>query len=98
MKALKPSMREKKRYLKIKGAVSEAEKAILEGIGTIGASKTSFNWIKKGKDSGVISVNRGSLDHVKACFSLWPKKIIVERVSGTLKGLKEKGGKKGKKK
>jgi RNase P/RNase MRP subunit POP5 len=94
MKPLKPSMREKKRYLRIRGKVSEAEEAVLEGIGTIGASKASFNWIKKGKDSGVISINRGSLDHVKACFALWPDKIVVERVSGTLKGLGKKRDKK----
>ncbi len=90
MKPLKPTMREKKRYMLLKGAVSEAEKAIQEGIGVLGVSKAGFSWIKKGTDSGVICVNREAVDSVRASFALWPKEIVVSRVSGTLKGLGEK--------
>jgi len=90
MKPLKPSMREKKRYLLVRGSVKDIEKAILEGIGVIGASKTGLNWIKPGSDKAIISVNRGAVDSVRACFAIWPKKLQVERVSGTLKGLAKK--------
>ena len=88
MKALKPSMREKKRYLLVKGHVFDIEKSILDGIGVIGMSKVGLGWIKKSKDSSIISVNRGAVDSVRACFALWPEKISVEKISGTLKGLK----------
>lgn len=87
MKPLKPSMREKKRYLLVQGNVKDIEKAVLEGIGVLGMSKTSLNWIKTDKKSAVISVNRGAVDSVRACFAMWPEELIVQKVSGTLKGL-----------
>ncbi len=90
MKPLKPSMREKKRYLLVRGSVKDIEKAILEGVGVIGASKTGLNWIKSGSDKAIISVNRETVDSVRACFAICPKKLWVERVSGTLKGLRGK--------
>ncbi|HEA46632.1 MAG TPA: hypothetical protein ENH99_02520 [Candidatus Pacearchaeota archaeon] len=90
MKSLKPSMREKKRYLSVVGEVGDVEKAILDGIGVIGMSKTGLVWIKKGKNSGIISVNRETVNHVRASFALWPKKLEVVMVSGTLKILKGK--------
>ncbi len=90
MKPLKPSMREKKRYLLVEGKINDIEKAILEGIGVLGMSKTSLGWIKSDKKSVIISVNRESVDSVRASFAIWPKEIKVKNVSGTLKGLKKK--------
>ncbi len=90
MKSLKPSAREKKRYLLVSGNVKDIEKAVLEGVGTIGASKTGLNQIKSEKNKAIISVNRGAVDSVRACFTIWPRKLQVEKVSGTLKGLREK--------
>jgi RNase P/RNase MRP subunit POP5 len=87
MKPLKPSMREKKRYLLVKGKIENIEKAILEFIGVLGMSKTGLNWIKKGKNSAIISVNRNMVDSIRASFCVFSEKIEVERVSGTLKGL-----------
>ena len=89
MKPLRPSMRENRRYLLLEGNVSEAEKAILEFIGVLGMSKASPSWIKKNKSSGILSVNRGSLNHVRASFAAWPNNITIKRVSGTLKGLRK---------
>jgi RNase P/RNase MRP subunit POP5 len=93
MKSLKPSMREKKRYLLVKTSdgkgIENIEKAILDFVGVLGMSKTGFGWIKKGKNSAVISVNRGMVDSVRASLCVWPEKMTVERVSGTLKGLKK---------
>jgi RNase P/RNase MRP subunit POP5 len=90
MKPLKPSMREKKRYLLVKGKnlKTNIEKSILDFIGVLGMSKAGLVWIKSGKGSAIISVNRKSVDHVRASFAVWPEKISVERVSGTLKGLR----------
>ena len=82
-------MREKKRHLLVRGAVSDIEKAIYDGIGTLGMSKVGLVKVKTGEDFAVISVNREALDSVRACFAIWPEKISVERVSGTLKGLKK---------
>ncbi len=92
MKPLKPSFREKKRYLKISGEnLSEnVDKSILEFIGVLGMSKASPKFIKKSKNSAIISVNRKSLDHIKASFAIFSKKIDVLKVSGTLKGLEKK--------
>ncbi len=89
MKPLRPSMREKKRYLLVKGNIKDIEKAVSEGIGVLGISKTGLNWIKSDKKSAIISVNRGAVDSVKACFAIWSEKLWVEKVSGTLKGLRK---------
>lgn len=90
MKSLKPSMRENKRYLLVSGKIEDVEKAILDFIGVLGMSKVGLGWIKRGKSSAVISVNREAVNHVRASFAVWPEKISVTRVSGTLKSLKEK--------
>ncbi len=91
MKPLKPSMREKKRYLLVKGKVKDIERAVFEGVGVLGISKTGLNWIKSDKKSVIISVNRESVDSVKACFAIWSEKLWVEKASGTLKGLGKTG-------
>lgn len=92
MKSLKPSMRENKRYILVRGKnlKTNIEKAILEFIGVLGMSKLGLSWIKSGKDYTIISVNREMVDSVRASLCVWPEKIEVEKVSGTLKGLKRK--------
>jgi len=92
MKPLKPSMREKKRYLLVKGKnpKENIEKAIRDFIGVLGMSKVGLGWIKTGKDSAVISVNREMIDNVRASLCVWPEKMTVEKISGTLKGLSRK--------
>lgn len=91
MKSLKPSMRENKRYLLITGKElrKNVEKAILDFIGVLGYSKVGLEWIKIGENSAVISVNREAVDNVRASLAVWPKKMEVKKVSGTLRGLKE---------
>ena len=92
LKSLKPSMKENKRYLSIRGKNlnENIEKAIFDFIGILGMSKTGLYWIKTGKNFAIISINRGVLDDVKASFCVFSEKISVENVSGTLKGLKKK--------
>ena len=89
MKSLIPTHREKKRYLLIKGKNLDVNipKAIKDFIGVLGMSKTSLGFISSKKDFSVISINRKMLDSVRASFCVWPEKIIVEKVSGTLKKL-----------
>jgi len=89
MKPLKPSMREKKRYLLVKGKnpKENIENAIKDFVGVLGMSKLGLGWIKTGKDSAIISINRKMVDNVRASLVVWPEKMTVERVSGTLKGL-----------
>ena len=92
MKPLKPSMRERKRYLLVTGKnlKENIEKAILDFIGVLGMSKASLNFIKTERDFAVISVNRDSVNHVRTSFCVWPEKMTIERVSGSLKGLRGK--------
>lgn len=91
MKPLKPSARENKRYLLVKGKNlrPNIEKAILDFIGVLGMSKTELGWIKSNANSAIISVNRGMVDSVRASLCVWPEKMTVEKVSGTLKGLRK---------
>ncbi len=91
MKSLKPSMREKKRYLLVKGnnLRENVEKAILDFIGVLGMSKAGLEWIKSSSDNGIIAVNRESVEHVRASFAVWPEKIDITDVSGSIKKLKK---------
>ena len=91
MKSLKPTMREKKRYLLVHGSnlKKNVKKAILEGMGVIGLSKAGFSFIKAGETSSIIAINREMLNEVRACFAIFPEKILVSRVSGSLKKLRK---------
>lgn len=91
MKALRPSMKENKRYLLVigKNLKLNIEKAILDFIGAFGMSKAGLGWIKTGKDSAVISVNREAVNLVRASLVAFPEKMAVKKVSGTLRGLKK---------
>ncbi len=92
MKPLKPSMREKKRYLLVKGKnpKENIEKALKDFLGVFGMSKLGLGWIKTEKNSAIISINRNMVDKVRASLVVWPEKMGVTRVSGTLKGLERK--------
>jgi RNase P/RNase MRP subunit POP5 len=82
-KSLKPSLREKKRYLLLEAGKEEAEKAILDYIGILGYGKAGIMWVKE----NILAVNRNEIDNIKAGLLL--AKIKVKRVSGTLKGLEK---------
>ena len=92
MKSLRPSMREDKRYLFVEGEElkKNIERAILEFIGSFGFSKVGLEFIKSDKNSAIISINRKMVDPVRASLCVFPKKIEVKMVSGTLKGLKDR--------
>ena len=79
-------MREKKRYLLLKGnfAKAQVEKAIKDYIGLLGYAKASPTFISK----NILAVNRKELDNVKAALCLSDENIEIKRASGTLKKLK----------
>ncbi len=89
MKSLKPSMRENKRYLIVRGKnlKSNIEKAITDFVGVLGMSKVGLGWIKTEKNSVIISINREAVDSVRASLVVYPEKMFVEKISGTLRGL-----------
>jgi RNase P/RNase MRP subunit POP5 len=89
MKALKPSMKEKKRYLLIKGKnlKTNIEKSIFDFLGVLGMSKTGMSWVRTSQSSAIICINREMVDKVRASLCICPDKIEVVKVSGTLKGL-----------
>ncbi len=91
MKPLKPSMKENKRYLLIKGRnlKENIEKAILEFIGILGMSKCGLGFIEAKEGSAIISVNREAVDSIRASLVIFKEKMEVVRVSGTLRGLKK---------
>jgi RNase P/RNase MRP subunit POP5 len=92
MKSLRPSSKENKRYLFIvgKNLKENIEKAILDFGGIWGMSKCGLSFIKSEKDSSIISINRESVDLVRASLAVFPEKMEVLKVSGTLKKLSKK--------
>ncbi len=91
MKPLKPSHREKKRYLLIKGTDTNKkniEDCILEYIGVLGFAESSPQIIKSSANSLIIVINRDSLDRVRASFFMSKKDIKIVKVSGAVKNLK----------
>ena len=90
MKSLKPSHREKKRYLLVHGddaKKEEIEKAILDYVGVLGFAKAGPQVIKKIPEGIILAVNREEIDRVRASILLSGKKIEIKKVSGTLRGL-----------
>ncbi len=98
MKALIPSHKENKRYLLVRGKnlKKNIEKAILEFGGVLGLSKCDLSFIKSSypqkheKNSAIICINREAVDSVRASLVVFPERMEIVKVSGTLKGLKEK--------
>lgn len=92
---LKPSARDKRRYLLIKASNSDIEDAILDYIGILGFAKSAYMKVDVSReakwklDKGYIigSCLVKSLDEVRAALAL--AGINIERVSGTLKSLRE---------
>ncbi len=89
MKPLKPSHRERKRYLLIKGKDADKktiEEVILEFIGVLGYAKSSPQFISQ--KPLILAVNRKSLNLIRASFVSSDKDVQITRVSGSIKGLK----------
>jgi RNase P/RNase MRP subunit POP5 len=91
MKPLIPSHKENKRYLLVKGynLRQNIEKAILEFSGNSGLAKCGLSFIKSEKDNAIICINREAVDLVRASLVVFPEKMEVLKVSGTLRGLEK---------
>ena len=98
---LKPSARDKRRYFLVKVSNAKVESAILEYIGVLGFAKSAYMKVGgdgtrvQGSELRTQSGKRGfivgsclakSLEDVRAALAL--AGIRIEKVSGTLKGLK----------
>jgi len=91
MKPLKPSHREKKRYLLIKGKDAnkkKIEETILEFIGVLGFAEASPQVLKENKTSLILVINRKSLDKVRASFVMSKNDLQIVKVSGAVGKLK----------
>jgi len=91
MKSLKPSHRERKRYLLIKGkdaSRKNIDEVILEFVGVLGYAEASPQVVKFGKGWVALAINREGLDKVKSSFLMSGKDIRVEKVSGSVKNVK----------
>jgi RNase P/RNase MRP subunit POP5 len=87
---LKPTDREKVRYLLIEESTKEEiERVILEYIGILGWAKAGVNFVEDFNDRKkvILSVNRKEVDKIKAAFAISKEKVNVKKISGTLKGL-----------
>lgn len=90
MKNLKPSHREKKRYLLIKGRDAEKKNiddVILEFVGVLGYAEISPQIVKAGDEKVILAVNRNAIDKVRSSFLMSSKDLKIARVSGSLKKL-----------
>ena len=82
---LKPSARDKRRYFLVGTSSANIEVAILEYIGVLGLAKSAYMFVKNSGTKIVGSCLRESLNDVRASLAF--KRIKIEKVSGTLKGL-----------
>jgi RNase P/RNase MRP subunit POP5 len=91
MKPLKPSHRENKRYVLIKGSDANKkniEEIILEFIGVLGYAEACPKIIKQNKNFIILSINRKSLDKIRSSFLMSKKDLQITKVSGNLNKLK----------
>jgi len=91
MKPLRPSHREKRRYLLLTGkdaSQKNVEEAILKFIGILGFAKASPQFIKTNEAGIIMSINRSELENVRASFLLSGKDINIKKVSGLIGKLK----------
>ncbi len=85
---LRPSARDKRRYFLVKASNEKVEDAILDYVGILGFSKSAYMKVVIKDFPGMLvgSCLVKSLDEVRAALAL--AGIRIERVSGTLRGLR----------
>lgn len=83
---LKPSARDKRRYFLVSASNDKVEKAILEYLGVLGMAKAAYMKVKSVGGKMVGSCLRESLNDVRAALGMVG--IKIEKVSGTIKGLR----------
>jgi RNase P/RNase MRP subunit POP5 len=91
MKSLRPSLRENKRYLVVKGkdaTFENIESVILEFIGVLGFAEAGIKLIKRSSEGVIIAINREALNKVRASFVASDKDLNIVKVSGIVKKVK----------
>jgi len=91
MKSIKPSHREKKRYLLVKGkdvSKNAIEKTILEFIGILGYAESGITFVKVLKNSVIVAVNRDAVEKIRSSFLICKKDLSIVKVSGSVSNVK----------
>jgi RNase P/RNase MRP subunit POP5 len=91
MKPLKPSHKERKRYLLVKGkdvSKDNIEKIILEFIGVLGYAEAGIIFVKINKASVIIAINREAVDKIRTSFLMSKKDLNIVKISGSVKNVK----------
>jgi len=91
MKSIKPSHREKKRYLLVKGkdvSKNAIEKTILEFIGILGYAESGITFVKVLKNSVIVAVNRDAVEKIRSSFLICKKDLNIVKVSGSVSNVK----------
>jgi len=93
IKGLRPSLREKKRFMLIDTETTKwkitFKETFLRLFGNYGFAQAGIQFLEKNNQQ-IIRINNRFVDHARATLVLMPSLIRTKRVSGTLKGL---GGK-----
>ena len=92
MKSVNASSKVKRRYILVEARSKEVvQKALLEGLGTLGMAKAMVVFLTvRGQEKEIVfSIERDALDSVRAVFELAKETVKIVRVSGTLKGLEK---------
>ncbi len=85
---LNPSAQIKRRYLLIKASSKEdVSKAILDYIGILGWARASPLFVKNSSNEIILAIDKKEINNIRAALEIFPGKIRVVSVSGTLKGL-----------
>lgn len=85
---IKPTSKIKRRYILLNAkSKDDIEEAIIDYIGILGWAKAAPVFVKNKNKDLILSINRKSIDNVRAAFELSPLGIKAKRVSGTLKRL-----------
>jgi len=85
---LKPSARDKRRYFLTSAPSTKVETAILEHLGTLGLARAAYKKVTvNGINKTVGSCLTKSLNDVRAALAM--DNIKIDRVSGTIKGLRK---------
>jgi len=98
MKSLKPTMREKKRYVLFEmpsvSSRDEAKKIIESSIrnylGELGLGKACLEFVDFNEKNhrGIFAVNREELDKVRGALVLSKTQVLVKKVSGAINKLR----------
>ena len=86
---LKPSARDKRRYILVSGSVDKEhiDDIMLKYLGIFGFARAAYKLVSKSRNKIVISCLRKYLNDVKSALLL--EGLNIENVSGSMKGLKK---------